>query len=257
MSGDSFCSVLEALQIRRVYFFGDSLAVSQWKSLLNLLGLPLVEQASVDRTESATIECPNAYQRIPIMVAKETGGDGPPMVLSDTSREFLWSTNTTSNERTLSIWNIGAHYHTEKLFQHDFATLSDWMTQRPNDLVFFRTTPPGHADCEPRQPKQFNFTHGTRVVPLSNASQYPHTTLHDWDKMFLHNAHAQAHMPSSVRLLDVVPMTLLRSDGHSGGKDCLHYMSPGPLDWWNHLLYSHLKRLAAMEGRMPDAPSRT
>ena len=55
-------------------------------------------------------------------------------------------------------------------------------------------------------------------------------------------------------ILDVVPMTILRPDGHISGPqkcstckndDCLHYMLPGPTDWWNHLMYSNLISLTA------------
>jgi len=52
-------------------------------------------------------------------------------------------------------------------------------------------------------------------------------------------------------------MTVLRNDGHLGGEecanepcreniesnDCFHYFLPGPVDWWNHLLYNNLMDL--------------
>mmetsp|Transcript_11975 Transcript_11975/g.27708 ORF Transcript_11975/g.27708 Transcript_11975/m.27708 type:complete len:104 (+) Transcript_11975:2-313(+) len=59
--------------------------------------------------------------------------------------------------------------------------------------------------------------------------------------------------PSGVHMevLDVHPMTILRQDGHvgldsnvEGVPDCLHYSLPGPVDFWNHLMYSNLKDLA-------------
>jgi hypothetical protein len=53
-----------------------------------------------------------------------------------------------------------------------------------------------------------------------------------------------------IEALDVLPMTILRRDGHMGDEfrpraipegDCLHYALPGPVDWWNHLLFNNLK----------------
>ena len=43
--------------------------------------------------------------------------------------------------------------------------------------------------------------------------------------------------------LNVFNMTVLRRDGHVGGTDCLHYIVPGPTDWWVHSLYSQLQDL--------------
>lgn len=39
-------------------------------------------------------------------------------------------------------------------------------------------------------------------------------------------------------LLDAYTPTVLRSDMHHGGDDCLHYCMPGPADHWITLLYN-------------------
>lgn len=47
-----------------------------------------------------------------------------------------------------------------------------------------------------------------------------------------------------VHLLDVFPMTALRRDGHTAiDGDCLHYVNPGPVDWWNRLWMAYLEEL--------------
>ena len=46
-----------------------------------------------------------------------------------------------------------------------------------------------------------------------------------------------------IHFLDIWNMTAMRRDGHTGG-DCLHFVSPGPVEWWNHLLYTFLRNLA-------------
>lgn len=63
----------------------------------------------------------------------------------------------------------------------------------------------------------------------------------------------------AVHVLDVVPMTILRPDGHVSGpercddcpdNDCLHYILPGPTDYWNHLLFSNLVDLGSLDSRV-------
>mmetsp|Transcript_10982 Transcript_10982/g.20656 ORF Transcript_10982/g.20656 Transcript_10982/m.20656 type:complete len:535 (-) Transcript_10982:32-1636(-) len=54
-------------------------------------------------------------------------------------------------------------------------------------------------------------------------------------------------LPIVMHVLDVFDMTALRRDGHNALKgDCLHYVLPGPPDWWNHLLYSYLRELSGV-----------
>lgn len=53
--------------------------------------------------------------------------------------------------------------------------------------------------------------------------------------------------PIVMHVLDVFDMTALRRDGHNALKgDCLHYVLPGPPDWWNHLMYSYLRELSGV-----------
>ena len=61
-------------------------------------------------------------------------------------------------------------------------------------------------------------------------------------------------------VLDVVPMTRLRPDGHlfpAGGLDCLHYTAEpnGVVDHWNHQLAALLTSERA--ARRPDAQNAT
>ena len=53
---------------------------------------------------------------------------------------------------------------------------------------------------------------------------------------------------SSFRVLDITRMSEFRADAHpstTGGKkhdDCMHWCLPGPIDMWNELLLSVLKK---------------
>ena len=65
-----------------------------------------------------------------------------------------------------------------------------------------------------------------------------------WEKHALYNQRLEAEVIKikrdefwigpQVDLFDIYWMTALRRDGHPSEKDCLHYLLPGPPDWWNH-----------------------
>jgi hypothetical protein len=67
-------------------------------------------------------------------------------------------------------------------------------------------------------------------------------TLYDWYLFEDYNEYVKQTVGDVFHVLDVFNMTVLRKDGHGGGKDCLHYR-PGPGDWWNHLLFTQLQLL--------------
>jgi len=194
--------------------------------------------------------------------------------------------HNSDTSRYLIVFNIGAHYKSMEKYQLDLHWFKEQvldrlhqhrnpqrLQQHPNnihpiihdDLVFWRPTPSGHIHCEPRSPKYFNWTHGFRMVPLQNYSQFQPTAMHGWDQFDAYNAYAhqlfqfddQHHhqQQQRVQLLPVVNMTLLRQDGYMGGPDCLHRHTPGPLDWWNHLLFTHLKLQRDLEQEQEKAHS--
>ena len=67
-------------------------------------------------------------------------------------------------------------------------------------------------------------------------------------KDIIEEKHRAGEIPM-VHVFDVYNMTALRSDGHRGGADCLHYAFPGPIDWWNHFLFTYLKELSGALSR--------
>ena len=133
--------------------------------------------------------------------------------------------------------------------------------KRNDDILFIRTTAPGHEDCQKYS------------EPFPNHESYLATNptkehFYKWDKFSLYNDYLATLLDLRRRermqnetfqkstpqteLLDIFYMTVLRPDGHISGPectnercktkiDCLHYNLPGPLDWWNHLLFSHLQ----------------
>jgi hypothetical protein len=256
MHAATFCDVLLKLDIGRVLFSGDSLARGMRFSLLNMMGKENVQSFS---NEDHLI-CKE--KSIPIAIHKGTGGyasrNSPHVrniTFDNVTRELIQS----SPNRVLGIYNIGAHYREMDMYTNDFDQLLEFLEQyhRPHDLVFFRTTPPGHRNCEPRNPRSFDFRRGTREHPLASLADYKPTKTYSWNLFQEYNAYSlkrvQEHskkMIVPIHMLDVYNMTLLRRDGHAGGEDCLHYVDPGPVDWWNHLLFTHLKELSAAEERV-------
>ena len=165
---------------------------------------------------------------------------------------------TQSTDRVLAIFNIGAHYHTFEQYQQDLHAMLDLLsdTKRHQDLYFFRSTSPGHEGCLPRT-RKFDWKHGTRIVPLTKFEEYKVTVGHqyDWDKFEGYNHYTKTLLFDRNRkgtdpifhYLDIFNMTALRHDAHAAPSDCLHFQAPGPVDWWNHLLFTYLKQLSKNE----------
>jgi hypothetical protein len=266
MTAATFCHVLLKLDIGSVLFSGDSMTRSMRASLLNMMGN---ESAQIVINKGLTgvmgyLTCKDSssagdgVKSIPIFQQDATGGSEfrykprRNITFDNVTRDHIQS----SPNRVLAIYNMGAHYHGMDWYTHDFELFLEWLEQhhRPHDLVFFRTTPPGHLNCEPQQPKKFDFKRGTREYPLASVADYQKTDHYDWNLFQEYNAHSlkrtqerSKKMNVPIHMLDVYNMTLLRRDGHAGGPDCLHYTEPGPVDWWNHLLFTHLKELSAAE----------
>jgi len=173
---------------------------------------------------------------------------------------------------TLLIASTGAHYQTHHQFQYalrEFVKTVDSLNRNYDHLIF-RTATPGHRGCD-------DFP----TTPFKNFTEYALTISdeYSWDKFVGYNDYAVKFFDARERedsrglfwsvkqsdgvmtepkrmkmeILDVYPMTVLRRDGHVSGeicdnchstiKDCLHYFLPGPPDWWNHMMYSHLSDL--------------
>ena len=179
-----------------------------------------------------------------------------------TGNRTLHEHNGEEMNRLVAIWNLGAHIHGKSEFKRAFDMSWKWFALRREqsitahgDIWFYRTTPSGHGWCEPRKPNDFNFTKGTRVRPFAVYSEFIPVRKNSWELFDEYNEYAKdvirtenMLVPSTPTfLLDVVNITLLRPDGHTGGNDCLHYTQPGPIDFWNHMLYSHLRSMRQLK----------
>lgn len=289
---DSMCSVLQSLDIRRIFFLGDSLTLQQTQSLWKLLS-----QKNGPTKPRTTV--PNFKHRIDCPGLVDPKGEPFFFILQfvrndeliENSKElsiengikncneycYPWREDYYAhpNMRTLMIVNTGAHFHD---FEKYKATIDGFLPKideiysrkpegRRSDIIMFRTTVPGHWGCEK-----------LGLTPFINYEQYhssissdtAHKDIYGWNDFFEYNDYvirifeSLRHKFSSEKLdnyhqlevLDVLPMTILRQDGHVGDEfkppnipdgDCLHYSLPGPIDWWNHLLLSNLLDIASAE----------
>ncbi|EED86838.1 predicted protein [Thalassiosira pseudonana CCMP1335] len=240
MTHDMMCEVLTQLSVDRIFFYGDSLTQSMYTSLMNKLGGVKVGKykfraeftcetsASYASFARGNVTMPSILVTIQVHHGRDEGGQGSPNSLrgiwdiDDDTRSFI----TQSNERVLGVFNIGAHYHNFTHYREDMDKLLLTISglNRTQDLYFFRTTSPGHDGCEPRS-RQFDWKHGTRIVPLKSFSEYrvaiPHK--YDWDQFEKYNAHAERMIYEhnlmrsnpTMHYLNIYNMTALRHDAHT------------------------------------------
>ncbi len=163
--------------------------------------------------------------------------------------------STMASMYTNQVGAVGPHYQDESLFQESFKSFMNLLRSypRPGDYVFIRTVPTGHENCR---------MENENVEPLPDFREYKKmyrevdvtSRWYHWEKHELYNQIMEAetiklgrdasYIGAKVEILDIFFMTALRHDGHPTAVDCLHYLLPGPPDWWNHLFYSNLLDLA-------------
>ena len=142
--------------------------------------------------------------------------------------------------RTLVLTGVGAHFHSLKAYKESLDQFMDLLQKnpRPNDIIWFRTTNPGHDGT---------FNQSELFESYQAYKEQAWTTKYNWDLFVQYNKYTEEQVfrkGPQMALLDIYWMTALRKDGHPSVKDGLHYLLPGPPDWWNHLLYSNLHELA-------------
>jgi hypothetical protein len=247
-----FCQVLDKLDIGRIWIGGDSMnSLFTWSILAMMQEFNLTE-FNLKRSQMAgfegSIDCNG--RSIPIYYAVSYSR----FRLSLMKPEFIKE----NQRRTLILINIGLHLNIFAKFQRNFGQALDFLDSlnRTQDIIFWRTANPGHKDCMPRQ-DGYKWGKDVLVAPFESYSEYKktETDLYWWDMMEVYNEYAQSIIKqrnanrtgARIRWFNIFNFTVLRRDGHVGGKDCLHYLVPGPIDWWVHMLYSNLLDLATVE----------
>jgi hypothetical protein len=178
--------------------------------------------------------------------------------------ENPWAETLSANRHpgsngTLWVLNTGAHIHNTSEYRGFIDTLIEqWYPtaaiEHPDDLFFFRTTVPGHANCSLHS-KPFRTLRDYAESIKTGTEWIRRHRGFRWDLFAGFNQYVSKRVKgTTIQLLDVNPMTVLRPDGHRPPKDCLHYYLPGVVDWWNHLLVTQLVR-PPFGGSAADAPN--
>jgi len=279
-----FCDTLTQLGVQRMLMVGDSLMGEQRLSLLNLIrhqplygGRKQNNDYEHDCGNNHTIHIDFRRENMGAnfrfaslnLTGREDATDqqqfGPETPYcgsqGQTSMEpdeyCPWQLDYKNNEsddnkKTVLVLNQGAHFHSEESFRNSFDHFIEKFNTiaRPHDIVIFRNTAPGHFDCwdevSPPSVSIVNLTHDLFLERYA-------TNNYDWHLFDKYNHYAKEKMatalnPSVTSLyLNIYNMTVLRPDEHVRSTDCLHYMHPGPQDFWNHLLLSNLADLATLQ----------
>lgn len=283
---EGVCFALAEIDIDRIFLVGDSSSMNHAQSLWKLLGnednpnVLGVRDPNWDRI----IDCPEEDRTITISYARNDQlieNDKPVDIEADYRNCYAycypWEDRYTDFAgTTLLVVNTGAHYQTHHQFQfalREFIKKIDSL-ERYWDIMLYRTSSPGHSDCEDKPNS-----------PFASYDEYANTITdeYSWEKFVGYNDYAvkfidernrddsRGYNPGStgaaspgedvgilkqpdrmkMEVLDVYPTTVLRRDGHVSGetceecqslaiRDCMHYFLPGPVDWWNHLLFSYI-----------------
>lgn len=271
---DSFCDTTFRLGVKRVFVLGDLVSNSMAFSLYKILGQEDTPQGTDDDQQNweRDITCPSG-ESVVISFARNDKIEDDSSACRATTSCHPWKDRYTSfTGKTLLVANYGTHFYSED----DFSSATDRFLSsvrslgRPEDIVYYRTTMPGHDQCQ----------QNTANSPFTSFVDYEKTITwkYSWDlfdgfndiaarRFREHNAIAKHRDDvATINVLDVYPMTVLRQDGHISGSDCkncdvaldcLHYSLPGPADWWSHLLFSNLADAAVhLESQHYTATSR-
>ena len=163
-----FCNFLESRNIERVLFAGDSTSQQMALSLYKLLGGN--EEPSNDASERhdwtrpICIESSSQTNKQLVYIRNDHLDNSSSPVSADDYDEkcknpkdafcLNWLGRwVSSKDPTLLILNFGSHVHKVSTFEYELQELMrilllNSIESRPDDVVFYRTTPPGHKGCQ-------------------------------------------------------------------------------------------------------------
>lgn len=151
----------------------------------------------------------------------------PIRTLGKGNLDFRWSEEIRGFNGVIVV-NRGAHFReNDEVLAALNATTAFLREHTPNSLIFFRTTPPGHAGCV-NQSEPIEFPQPPHILPFN------------WQRFWKQNVVVADLLHKKfpgVGLLDVTYPTALKADGHRTWKgDCLHYATTESYTFWNDLL---------------------
>ena len=294
LTREKFCSTVTKLGLSRVMFLGDSLQGYQAESFWFLLESKRIPKKDAPAEHKGKYEYNYGYtDKI------DCGTESSPNMIDisfvrndrlletnnrdfDCKKEFCYPfTNRYMSYpgKTLLIFNTGSHCTSRRTGPPYQDVILNFIHQvqnifhKPDDILFFRTTAPGHGLCESATEPYGDFDaylnqgdgdpgYWGRVIgkgyeweKFGDMNTFAMEAIEQHNQYISQTEQVEA---APIHILDPYYMTLLRPDGHFGSSDnmdqdkrkkgdCLHYSLPGPPDWWNHLLWSEVMDLASQQ----------
>ncbi|GFH44518.1 hypothetical protein CTEN210_00992 [Chaetoceros tenuissimus] len=151
-------------------------------------------------------------------------------------------------DQDIIVMNTGAHWHGDpKNAAIAFSNIANAISLAFKGLVVVRTTVMGHEKCDSFDDMPIFLRSNST---LKNTTNLPY----NWANFdTLNDMVSKAIKQSDLENYDTLYIDMFeeRPDGHYEGindtPDCLHYCVPGPINWWNRLLYHILIRYFANE----------
>jgi hypothetical protein len=285
-STTEICAAMERLGLTRILFVGDHTTMTQAVSLANILGqgAGISLDPNVVPNFAKNIVCSGTSFQLTYIRNDRLEEPGttpspnyPNCGAAGQQYCYPWSDNYAQfGGKQLLIVNTGYHWADDwqgyiTNFQNFVGKIDEISTAsalRSNDVIMFRTSVPGHKECNLHNgpyghygeycPRIVNgaFWHWWGELPPYN--DYAIRIINEWNLL------NTVKSGPDIELLDPWFMTVLRPDGHLSGADagpncdwnvnneCMLYSLPGPVDWWNHLLVSQLQDVALH--READSP---
>ncbi|CAI5973530.1 unnamed protein product [Closterium sp. NIES-65] len=145
-----------------------------------------------------------------------------------------WSQHGALVDSDVLLINRGAHFTDDEAYVRDVRRALRFVRRNfPDKLIIYRNTPPGHFNCTEnlgplaeRQPKE--------ILPFN------------WGGFMRQNELARKLVEEVGGIyMDVEGVMALRPDGHTSWfeetpRDCLHYCTPGPMDFYAQFVYNIL-----------------
>jgi hypothetical protein len=278
LTTERFCTIMSKLQLKRILVVGDSTSKDMIASLVGLVGgnkgKPAGFIPSPDALEDVCPQQPirlefrrenlgpnwepydssqradaNAEHKLNFGAEVKDCADGGPSEQHAMMGEYCdwFRLYNQTRDKTLLLLNQGAHFHSLESYQRtmtEFVRLFNTVAH-PEDIAIFRNTPPGHKDCFNIEHNKSELDHPTRMTYAHFLERYA-TTMYDWNLFDEYNQMTKQFLLQldtrvKTHYLNIFNMTILRPDQHRTAKDCLHYAEVGPVDFWNHLLFTNLE----------------
>jgi hypothetical protein len=266
LTRNTFCSVLEQLQLSRIMFVGDSItqqmAESLWK-LLDHVDDPNDEQLHAKQW-MRNVTCRGngggfqlSYYRNDHLDGSNFTGDADHVehICAKPKDGFCTSwiddyvNNQAATNNTLLIANLGAHIHKTTTFEDEMNAFLSLLNayQDSSDIVVFRMTVPGHYGCQHATGPLSSYEEFAKTLRVSPRSWHLFGSYNDFGK-----ADVVIVLHTSVSFLTVLDPCVISESKHPKAKPrtndennsasgCLSHDHPSPR--WASIRTSKVCRL--------------